>query len=902
MIEEVKEKLKNIFGERVAFHQIERMLYSNDLGTLPELVKNQIVTNPDAVVQPNNNDEIKELLNIGTKYHIPLIPRGSGTAGYGGAVPTKGGIVADFYRMKKLIDINKEKRTITVEPGIVWNDLEAELQTHDFSLRLYPGSAISATVGGWIANGGGVGIGSFEYGFNDNIHEVEIVTPKGTRRLTGDDLDFVYGMGGTTGFISQVTLRVRNSEDDIAVLGAFYNLEDLFGAFKEISEKKLPLWDVTFRDPKHVQLSHQAVKKEGERFSIHREVKEPSLPQGKFIVMFVYPKSREDDVKDKLLSIVKTYSGEVLDDELARFEWDERFYPMRLKALGPSIIPCEVIIPAEKLPILYKKITIKIKKFSFTGSLINKGKEVLLLTYVLDDERRPGFPLAYSISFEFLNAARKLGGRPYTIGMFFTDYAELLFGKDNLLKIYNFKKEVDPDHIMNPGKIFPPSLEGNSSTKKLNLMIKLARRNTWVIRAADKFFGGKPLGEVIGQKTVLEKFPFSKEAVWDAFACASCGYCRSECPEFNAIGWESASPRGKFNFIKQYLSEKALFDERMAEMFFVCTTCGRCKLSCQLGIPINEHGTLTFRPTILQEGFHPPIVFQRQAHNILMNHNPKGSPQNQRKAWMTSDIKYREEGQVGYFAGCSASFNYILRNLPINAFRILNKAGIEPVYLGFDEWCCGGPMFNVGCIEEVLEKVIHNIKEINRRGIKTLLVSCPGCWAHFTHFYPILSKRLNLEFNVKIKHITEIISELIEEGKIKCEFPIRLKVTYSDPCHIGRGDGIFEPPRKILRSISGLELIEMPRNREHAACCGRHVMRYPRLGIAIISDRVIEAKQTGASAVVSCCPTCESNFRMGFEETGTKLEVLDITDLVAKSMGLPILTVSKLAKLLHKER
>lgn len=79
-------------------------------------------------------------------------------------------------------------------------------------------------------------------------------------------------------------------------------------------------------------------------------------------------------------------------------------------------------------------------------------------------------------------------------------------------------------------------------------------------------------------------------------------------------------------------------------------------------------------------------------------------------------------------------------------------------------------------------------------------------------------------------------------------------------------------------------------------------MRYPRLGIAIISDRVIEAKQTGASAVVSCCPTCESNFRMGFEETGTKLEVLDITDLVAKSMGLPILTVSKLAKLLHKER
>jgi len=266
---------------------------------------------------------------------------------------------------------------------------------------------------------------------------------------------------------------------------------------------------------------------------------------------------------------------------------------------------------------------------------------------------------------------------------------------------------------------------------------------------------------------------------------------------------------------------------------------------------------------------------------------------------MPPDLKYREEGEVGYWAGCSASFNNATKNLAVNGVRILNKAGIEPAYLGSDEWCCGGAIYLVGCIDEVMETVKHNIDEMNRRGIKTLITSCSGCWLNFSHFYPIFAQRLNLEYNVKMRHMTEIISELIGEGRIKCKFPLRLKVTYHDPCHIGRGGGIFEPPRKILASIPGLELVEMPRNREHAACCGRHILRYPRLGSIIVTDRVIEAEQTGASALVSCCPTCETNFRTGVTETGAKLEVLDITDLVAESMGLPTLVVSKLARLLR---
>jgi len=896
--EEAKKELERIFGDRVAFHRIECLLYASDLGSLPDLVKNRIETLPDAVVQPQDGDELTQLLNgVALKYKIPLVPRGSGTAGYGGAVPVKGGIVVDFYRMKRIVEVDEVKRRVTVEPGIVWNDLEKELRKHGLALRVYPSSAPSATVGGWIANGGGAGIGSFEYGFSEVVHELEIVTPKGVKRLTGDDVRFVYGMAGTTGFIAQVTLLVREGADDRVIGGAFDRLEDLVAVFEEVREKKLPLWDVTFRDPNHVAWNKKALEQQCGKLSVHKKPKseEPELPADRFVAMFAYPESKSGDVAEKLSAIIKAHRGELIDDGLAKSEWNERFHTMRLKALGPSMIPSEVVVPLEKLLTL----TRSLDGLALHGSLTSKGQEVVLLTFALDDERRRGFALAYSRSLGILRAAMDVGGKPYAIGMLLTKYSERLIGKTTLTDIYDFKKDVDPDQIMNPGKIFPPYLDKHSPLKVLNFATEIASKGNTAIGALDSLFGGVSSGKQREEVGVLGKQPFGQSAVWDTFACAKCGYCRADCTQFNVIGWESASPRGKFTFLKEYLKGRAEFDERIGEIFFTCTTCGHCNLACQLKIPVNEHGIVSFRPTIQQEGFRPPGVYLRQSHNIVEHHNPSGAPPAKRSAWATKDVRYSNEGEIGYFVGCQASFNHILSNLPINAFRILNKAGIEPVYLGTDEWCCGGPLFNIGCTDAALEKVIHNINEINRRGIKTLIVSCPGCWAHFTHIYPLFAQLLNVHFKLRVRHIVEVISELIEEGKIRLLSPVNLTVTYSDSCHIGRGDGIFDPPRKILRSVPGLNFIEMVHNKEEALCCGRHTLRYPKLGTGIITRKVNEARETGASAVVANCPTCEGNLRIGVEETGRGLEVVDISDIVVKSMGLPLLSVSKLSKLVR---
>ncbi len=151
----------------------------------------------------------------------------------------------------------------------------------------------------------------------------------------------------------------------------------------------------------------------------------------------------------------------------------------------------------------------------------------------------------------------------------------------------------------------------------------------------------------------------------------------------------------------------------------------------------------------------------------MTSHNPGGFSQLERKKWMTPDLKTKEEGEIGYFAGCNSSFNAGLKNLPVNAVRLLNEAGIEPVYMGSEEWCCGGSMYNVGCWEDVLETVEHNIKEINRRQIKTLITSCAGCWGNIAHFYPVFAKRLGIPFDTNVQHITQTICGFIDQKRLK---------------------------------------------------------------------------------------------------------------------------------------
>ncbi len=897
----MKERLLEIFQDRVAFHKIERLVYSGDMGTLPEMITNLIDNMPDAVVRPINKQELTELVALAGQEKISLIPRGGGSAGYGGAVPTRGGIVIDFSGMNRILNIDRAEHSVTVEPGMAMEALDQALRKEGLALRLYPGSAISATVGGWLANGGGIGIGSFEYGyFRDNVLEVELVTPQGIKKINPEQMELVDAMAGTTGFISNITILVRDDLKDMPMAAAFPTIEGLTKAFNKIREEKLQLWEVSYKDMLNVEWSARAEHDQHYKGPvIHENNKEHiQFPVDKYIATFVYPENRQDEVKAQLSSIIQATGGEVLSQELAELEWSEKYFGTRLKAIGPSTIPTEVVIPTNKLADYVNTIKNKIPDLAFFGTLVEGGKESAFMGYRLDDERRRGFPLAFVKSFTPIQEALKIGGRTYTVGMLLVNYADQALGRERLNRAWQFKQSVDPDGIMNPGKVFPASIDKKTPIKKIAFMTKMGAGKLQSLGAGvlDVMAGGKPQGLSISDKSALSKMPFGKELAWDAFACASCGYCRSGCTEYHNIGWESTSPRGKFKFLRAYINGKIDFDERMAEIIFACSTCGKCDNICQVRASIDGHWSVTARPLVWQSGFNPPAVIQGGARNIAVGHNPGDFPQSERVKWRTPDLKTSEEGEIGYFAGCNPSFNAGVRNLPVNAVRLFNKAGIEPVYMGSEEWCCGGALFNVGCWEDAVENGRHNIEEMNRRGIKTLVTSCSGCWANIAHFYPVMAKKLGIPFDIEVKHIVQLSDQWIKEGKLKCKSAVEMQITYHDPCHIGHAGGIFNEPRNILAAIPGLKLTEMPRNRENAACCGRFLLRYPNYGMKIQMDRLNEAVGTGAQALVTSCPTCETDFRTGIKESGADLEVFDITDMLCQSVGLPTLVMTKFMK------
>ena len=153
------------FGERVSFDPAERRLYGHDIAAIPSLVAPLIGnTTPDAVVQPESEQDLAELARWAAAERIPLTPRGKSTSGYGGAIPVKRGVVVDFYRMRRVLNVDPQQQLVTVQPGISWEQLDHLLKEHDLTLRLYPTSYPSSTVGGWLAQGG-AGVGSFEFGY-----------------------------------------------------------------------------------------------------------------------------------------------------------------------------------------------------------------------------------------------------------------------------------------------------------------------------------------------------------------------------------------------------------------------------------------------------------------------------------------------------------------------------------------------------------------------------------------------------------------------------------------------------------------------------------------------------------------------------------------------------------------
>ena len=865
--------LQGIMGLRVNLSQRERHLYESDVAELPSMPKLLVGrTVPSAIVQPTSEDEVVAVVEWAAKNGITVVPRAAATSGYGGVVPSDGAVVVELIHLDRIISIDEERMTATVEPGIVWKHLAFQLSFHGLAPRMVPTSAPGATVGGWLAQGGG-GFGSYQYGwFEQNVESATVVNPDGSRRaLTGRDLALVGGAMGTTGIITALTIRLRRNEPDRVFAIEAMSIAKVQEIIMQAQKQALPLWHVGFFNPTAARLKNMVPAR-----THHGEPHpRPVLPES-YIMMIACPESRAAEVEPRLKTIVSAARASWLPEWIRDHEWQDRFNPMKAKRLGPSIVPAEVIIPLSSLSTFFNRLDAFIRPPVVVEATVVKGDEVILLCIIPHDRRRLTFNLAFMLSLSILRLAKRLGGRAYASGLFLGQEARAVHGMR--LKLWqDHKRNKDDRDLFNPGKL--------SGIWLMKIVITLALWFEPIVRIMGNIVQPR-LHEVWKSRAGIPG-----DIVWYAYACAGCGYCRQVCTLYGGKGWESASPRGKWAFIRRVAEGKDRFDQEVTDSFLMCTTCERCDFECQLDLPI-EPSWAVMRGELINTGRQMTFpAFELMAASARKEKNIWASFAADRDAWLPEDLraKIKDRAEIAYFAGCTASF--VEPDIAVGSARLLEAAGIQFTTLGKEEACCGIPMLVAGRWDVFEEILRHNISRMKEKGVKTVVASCPACWLSWKTYYPQWARKLGIELDIEAKHYSEVVGEKLDSGDLKFTHAVDMKLTFHDSCHIGRAGGVYEPPRKMLKAIPGVELVEMAHNRENALCCGSVLTRIsePEPTSNILGRRKIqEAIDTGADAMVALCPCCQFQMRVSADVNHQKMPVKDLAALAAKGLGIDL--------------
>jgi Fe-S oxidoreductase len=355
--------------------------------------------------------------------------------------------------------------------------------------------------------------------------------------------------------------------------------------------------------------------------------------------------------------------------------------------------------------------------------------------------------------------------------------------------------------------------------------------------------------------------------------CYQCGLCDTVCP------WNRVR-----TFSMRKIIREATFGltEIESEDIWRCTTCGRCPQQCPRGVKQIESG-VSLRRIATEYGVFPTSArpVRTVSASLLGEGNPLNEERKKRADWAKGlSVKTFTEGmEILYFPGCYLSYDPRLKKVARATANILNRAGIDFGILGSKENCCGESIRKTGDEELFKRLARENIKTFIDNGVKKILVSSPHCYHTFKNEYP--------EFMVtfEVVHISQYLFELINEGRLELTKEYGKKVTYHDPCYLGRHNGIYEEPRGVLKKIPGLELKEMPDSLEDSLCCGggggRIWMETPK-GERFSDLRLAQAIGVGAEVLVTSCPYCITNFedsRLNREDSEV-LEIKDITEII----------------------
>jgi len=355
--------------------------------------------------------------------------------------------------------------------------------------------------------------------------------------------------------------------------------------------------------------------------------------------------------------------------------------------------------------------------------------------------------------------------------------------------------------------------------------------------------------------------------------CYQCGLCDTVCP------WN----RVRIFSMRKIIREAAFgLTEIDGEDIWRCTTCGRCPEQCPRGVKQIDIGVSLRRVASEYEVFPASVRSARTARASLISEgNPLQGERENRADWAKDlSVKTFTEGmELLYFVGCYLSYDPRMKKVAVATSDILNRAGIDFGILGTKENCCGESIRKTGSEEVFKSLARENIKTFIDNGVKKILVSSPHCYHTFKNEYP------EFMVNFEVVHASQYLLGLINEGRLELTKEYGKKVTYHDPCYLGRHNGLYDEPREVLKKLPGLELVEMADSRKDSLCCGggggRIWMDTPK-GERFSDLRLVQANEVGAQVLVTTCPYCITNFeesRLNLEYDEV-LEIKDITEII----------------------
>lgn len=375
------------------------------------------------------------------------------------------------------------------------------------------------------------------------------------------------------------------------------------------------------------------------------------------------------------------------------------------------------------------------------------------------------------------------------------------------------------------------------------------------------------------------------ELAYAVDTCARCGFCKVTCPTYPfGGGFEAFSPRGKVYFLKEYYEGRVDMTPGWVDRLYRCTTCERCQSVCQTAIPL-VHLWERVRAEIVAKGLGPMPAHKKLRDFAVEWGNPYGEPATKQSSWLLPEHSPAEEAEILVFGGCTAS--YRMPSMLQTGVTVLTRLGVPYAYAGGEEYCCASPLLRTGQLSAAGELIRRNLELFAGKRPSRIVTPCGGCSKTLKYDYPSWAQKFGIPFEARIMHFSEVYVSLIRDGRLKPVKPVNKVVTFHDPCHVGRSQGLFDEPRAILASIPGVRLVEMPRCREESRCCGAGggvKANYPQMAAAIARDRVTEAASTGAEMLVTMCPFCQGSFAQAIGELGVDIGLSGLEELLLESV------------------